>query len=179
MGNGVHAGHYGEMFNVVLFQPEIPPNTGNVIRLCANTGSTLHLVRPLGFTIDDRTLRRAGLDYDVLAQVRIHMSLDDCLRELSGSRVFCVETGSSRIYSETLFQPGDALVFGPETRGLPATVLDRFPEERRLAIPMRRGNRSINLSNTVALIVYEAWRQNAFAGGTINADAPMSPAAPE
>jgi len=170
------------MFNVVLFQPEIPPNTGNVIRLCANTGGTLHLVRPLGFAIDDRTVRRAGLDYDVLAQVRIHMSLDDCLRELEGSRVFCVETGSSRIYSEVAFQPGDAFMFGPETRGFPAKVLERFPQARRLAIPMRPGNRSINLSNTVALVVYEAWRQNAFAGGTIGVDAPaldVSPAASE
>jgi tRNA (cytidine/uridine-2'-O-)-methyltransferase len=163
MGNGIHAGHYGEMFNVVLFQPEIPPNTGNVIRLCANTGSMLHLVRPLGFELEDKALRRAGLDYDVMAQVRIHVNLDACLAELAGARVFCVETGSSRIYSEAVFQPGDALMFGPETRGLPAKVLERFPEEQRLAIPMRPGNRSINLSNTVALVVYEAWRQQGFA----------------
>ena len=163
MGNGVHAGHYGEMFNVVLFQPEIPPNTGNVIRLCANTGSVLHLVRPLGFDIQDKALRRAGLDYNDLAQVRVHASLDDCLGELGGARVFCVETGSTRIYSETAFRPGDAWLFGPETRGLPAKVLDRIPEERRLSIPMRPGNRSINLSNTVALVVYEAWRQQRFA----------------
>jgi tRNA (cytidine/uridine-2'-O-)-methyltransferase len=166
MGNGTHAGHYGEMFNVVLFQPEIPPNTGNVIRLCANTGSTLHLVRPLGFDIEDKALRRAGLDYDVMAQVRVHASLDDCLHELAEARVFCVETGSSRIYSEVAFQPGDALLFGPETRGLPAKVLERFPADRRLAIPMRPGNRSINLSNTVALVVYEAWRQQGFAGAS-------------
>ena len=163
MGNCTHAGHYGEMFNVVLFQPEIPPNTGNVIRLCANTGSMLHLVRPLGFELEDKALRRAGLDYDVMAQMRIHVSLDACLAELAGARVFCVETGSSRIYSEAVFQPGDALMFGPETRGLPAKVLERFPEEQRLAIPMRPGNRSINLSNTVALVVYEAWRQQGFA----------------
>lgn len=150
------------MFHVVLFQPEIPPNTGNVIRLCANTGSTLHLVRPLGFNLEDKTLRRAGLDYDALAQVRIHVSLDDCLRELARARVFCVETGNSRIYSDAAFLPGDAFVFGPETRGLAATVLERFPQDRRLTIPMQRGNRSINLSNTVALVVYEAWRQQGF-----------------
>jgi tRNA (cytidine/uridine-2'-O-)-methyltransferase len=150
------------MFNVVLFQPEIPPNTGNVIRLCANTGCVLHLIRPLGFDIQDKGLRRAGLDYDDLAKVRVHAGLDDCLRELAPNRMFCVETGSMRVYSSVQFQPGDALMFGPETRGLPAPVLERFAEERRLAIPMRPGNRSINLSNTVALVVYEAWRQQSF-----------------
>jgi tRNA (cytidine/uridine-2'-O-)-methyltransferase len=152
------------MFNVVLFQPEIPPNTGNVIRLCANTGSTLHLVKPLGFDIQDKALRRAGLDYDALAQVRVHASLEACLSELAGARVFCVETGSSRVYSTVEFERGDVLMFGPETRGLPQGVLDRIPADRRLAIPMRPGNRSINLSNTVALVVYEAWRQQGFAG---------------
>ena len=151
------------MFNVVLFQPEIPPNTGNVIRLCANTGCVLHLIRPLGFDIQDKGLRRAGLDYEDLAQVRVHAGLDDCLRELAPNRMFCVETGSTRVYSSVQFQPGDALMFGPETRGLPAQVLARFADERRLAIPMRPGNRSINLSNTVALVVYEAWRQQNFA----------------
>ena len=151
------------MFNVVLFQPEIPPNTGNVIRLCANTGCVLHLIRPLGFDIQDKGLRRAGLDYEDLAQVRVHAGLDDCLHELASSRMFCVETGSTRLYSSVQFQPGDALMFGPETRGLPAQVLARFADERRLAIPMRPGNRSINLSNTVALVVYEAWRQQNFA----------------
>jgi len=151
------------MFNVVLFQPEIPPNTGNVIRLCANTGCVLHLIRPLGFDIQDKGLRRAGLDYDDLAKVRVHAGLDDCLRELAPNRMFCVETGSTRVYSSVQFQPGDALMFGPETRGLPAQVLARFADERRLAIPMRPGNRSINLSNTVALVVYEAWRQQNFA----------------
>ncbi len=157
------------MFNVVLFQPEIPPNTGNVIRLCANTGSTLHLVRPLGFDIEDKAVRRAGLDYDELAQVRVHANLDACLSELAGSRVFCVETGSPRVYSAAVFSPGDALIFGPETRGLPAGVLERIPVDRRLSIPMRPGNRSINLSNTVALVVYEAWRQQGFAGAPVAA----------
>jgi tRNA (cytidine/uridine-2'-O-)-methyltransferase len=152
-----------KMFNVVLFQPEIPPNTGNVIRLCANTGSTLHLVRPLGFDIQDKAVRRAGLDYDELAQVRVHASLDACLSELAGARVFCVETGGTRIYSAAAFEPGDVLMFGPETRGLPASVLDRIPADQQLSIPMRPGNRSINLSNTVALVVYEAWRQQGFA----------------
>jgi tRNA (cytidine/uridine-2'-O-)-methyltransferase len=152
------------MFNVVLFQPQIPPNTGNVIRLCANTGSTLHLVRPLGFDIQDKAVRRAGLDYDELVEVRVHASLDACLAELAGARVFCVETGGSRLYSAAVFERGDALMFGPETRGLPAGVLQRIPVDRQLSIPMRPGNRSINLSNTVALIVYEAWRQLGFAG---------------
>jgi tRNA (cytidine/uridine-2'-O-)-methyltransferase len=152
------------MFHVVLFQPEIPPNTGNVIRLCANTGSTLHLVRPLGFDIQDKAVRRAGLDYDELAQVRVHASLDACLSQLPAARVFCVETGGPRIYSAAAFEPGDVLMFGPETRGLPASVLDRIPLDRQLSIPMRPGNRSINLSNTVALVVYEAWRQQGFSG---------------
>ena len=155
------------MFHVVLFQPEIPPNTGNVIRLCANTGSTLHLVRPLGFDIQDKALRRAGLDYDELAQVRVHASLDACLSELAAARVFCVETGGPRIYSVAAFEPGDVLMFGPETRGLPASVLERIPVDRQLSIPMRPGNRSINLSNTVALVVCEAWRQQGFSGSTL------------
>ena len=151
------------MFHVVLFQPEIPPNTGNVIRLCANSGCTLHLVRPLGFDMQGKAVRRAGLDYDELARVRVHASLDACLTELAGARVFCVETGGARIYSEAAFQAGDVLMFGPETRGLPAAVLERIQADRQLYIPMRPGNRSINLSNTVALVVYEAWRQQGFA----------------
>jgi tRNA (cytidine/uridine-2'-O-)-methyltransferase len=150
------------MFHVVLFQPEIPPNTGNVIRLCANSGCTLHLVRPLGFDMQGKAVRRAGLDYEELARVVVHASLDACLGELAGARVFCVETGGARIYSDAVFQPGDVLMFGPETRGLPAAVLERIPVDRQLYIPMRPGNRSINLSNTVALVVYEAWRQCSF-----------------
>jgi tRNA (cytidine/uridine-2'-O-)-methyltransferase len=151
------------MFHVVLFQPEIPPNTGNVIRLCANTGCTLHLVRPLGFDMQGKAVRRAGLDYDELARVRVHAGLDACLSELAAARVFCVETGGTRNYSEAAFEPGDAFVFGPETRGLPAAVLDRVAVDRRLYIPMQPGNRSINLANSVALVVYEAWRQRGFA----------------
>ena len=150
------------MFHVVLFQPEIPPNTGNVIRLCANSGCTLHLVKPLGFDIQSKAVRRAGLDYAELAQVRVHANLDACLAELSPARVFCVETGGARLYSDVAFEPGDVLMFGPETRGLPAAVLERIPAERQVHIPMRPGNRSINLSNTVALVVYEAWRQVGF-----------------
>ena len=150
------------MFHVVLYQPEIPPNTGNVIRLCANTGCTLHLVRPLGFDIQAKAVRRAGLDYEEFAKVQVHSGLDACLGELPGCRVFCVETGGTRIYSEARFEPGDVLVFGPESRGLPPSVLNRIPLERRLHIPMSPGNRSLNLSNSVALVVYEAWRQRGF-----------------
>jgi tRNA (cytidine/uridine-2'-O-)-methyltransferase len=151
------------MFHIVLFQPEIPPNTGNIIRLCANTGSTLHLVQPLGFDLERRAVRRAGLDYDELAEMRVHVSLAACLGELRDVRLFTVETSGARLYSEAAFQPGDALMFGSETRGLPAQVLERIPTERQLAIPMRAGNRSLNLSNAVAVVVYEAWRQNGFA----------------
>jgi len=151
------------MFHVVLFQPEIPPNTGNVIRLCANTGCTLHLVKPLGFDIERRAVRRAGLDYDELAEVRVHTHLDACLEEVGGARLFSVETGGSVIYSDVGFGRGDVLIFGPETRGLPASVLNRVAADRHLRIPMRSGNRSLNLSNAVALVVYEAWRQNGFA----------------
>jgi tRNA (cytidine/uridine-2'-O-)-methyltransferase len=152
------------MFHVVLFQPEIPPNTGNVIRLCANSGCVLHLVKPLGFELERRAVRRAGLDYDELAEVRVHASLEACLSESGGARVFAVETVGTRVYSEAAFAPGDVLMFGAETRGLPAAVLERVPREQQLFIPMRTGNRSINLSNTVALVVYEAWRQCAFEG---------------
>lgn len=152
------------MFHIVLFQPEIPPNTGNAIRLCANTGSTLHLVKPLGFDLYHKNARRAGLDYDDLATVRLHLSFEDCLAALAGARLFSVETSGTRLYSEGGFQPGDALIFGSERRGLPAKVLERVAPERQLTIPMRAGNRSLNLSNAVALVVYEAWRQNGFVG---------------
>ena len=152
------------MFHIVLFQPEIPPNTGNVIRLCANSGTTLHLVKPLGFELTRKAVRRAGLDYEELAQVRVHTNLPACLEALQDARLFSIETGGSRAYSDAQFKPNDALIFGPETRGLPARVLEQLPRERQLAIPMRAGNRSLNLSNAVALVVYEAWRQNRFAG---------------
>jgi tRNA (cytidine/uridine-2'-O-)-methyltransferase len=159
------------MFHIVLFQPEIPPNTGNAIRLCANTGSTLHLVKPLGFDLYHKNARRAGLDYDDLATVRLHLSFEDCLEALRGARLFSVETSGTRRYSEAGFQPGDALIFGSERRGLPAKVLERVAPERQLTIPMQAGNRSLNLSNAVALVVYEAWRQNDFLGS--GATAPL------
>ena len=152
------------MFHVVLFQPEIPPNTGNVIRLCANTGSALHLVRPLGFELTRRAVRRAGLDYAELARVSVHDSLEACLAALSGARLFSIETCGGCRYSEAGFSSGDALLFGPETRGLPAQALGHVPRDRQLMIPMRPGNRSLNLSNAVALVLYEAWRQQGFAG---------------
>lgn len=152
------------MFHVVLFQPEIPPNTGNVMRLCANAGARLHLVRPLGFDLERRAVRRAGLDYAELVNVAVHASLTECLEALGGARLFGIETGGHQPYSEATFAAGDALLFGPETRGLPQEVLARLPREHLLTIPMRAGNRSLNLSNAVALVVYEAWRQNGFAG---------------
>jgi tRNA (cytidine/uridine-2'-O-)-methyltransferase len=152
------------MFHVVLYQPEIPPNTGNVIRLCANSGSTLHLIGPLGFDLGRKAVRRAGLDYEELTAVRQHADLAACLTALRSARVFSIETQGSITYSEAQFRAGDALLFGPETRGLPAAVLAAVPAERQLHIPMQPGNRSLNLSNAVALVVYEAWRQNGFAG---------------
>jgi tRNA (cytidine/uridine-2'-O-)-methyltransferase len=153
------------MFHIVLIQPEIPPNTGNIIRLAANTGATLHLVRPLGFELTARAVRRAGLDYEELAPVRVHASIDACLEALAGARLFSIETGGETPYSEPRFQRGDALLFGAETRGLSAAALALVPPERQLMIPMRPGNRSLNLSNAVALVIYEAWRQNGFTGG--------------
>ena len=150
------------MFHVILFEPEIPPNTGNAIRLCANTGSTLHLVKPLGFRLDDKRLRRSGLDYHDVAAVKVHDDLDACLGTLGAARVFAVETGGRRRYDEVEFRAGDALLFGPETRGLPAAILARIDADQILRIPMRAASRSINLSNTVAIVVYEAWRQRKF-----------------
>jgi tRNA (cytidine/uridine-2'-O-)-methyltransferase len=152
------------MLHVVLFEPEIPPNTGNAIRLCANSGATLHLVKPLGFGLDDKSLRRSGLDYHDLASVEVHPGFDACLDKLAGARLFAVETGGRRCYSDLEYRAGDAFVFGPETRGLPPAVMDRVGREASLFIPMRGGSRSINLSNAVALVVYEAWRQLGFAG---------------
>ncbi len=153
------AGDNARMFSVILFEPEIPPNTGNIIRLCANTGSQLHLVEPLGFDLDDRKLRRAGLDYREFADIRVHQSLDDCLSALGNPRTFALSTRNSTRYDKPSFQPGDAFLFGPETRGLPADVLETFDDALRLRLPMREGNRSLNLSNSAAVVVYEAWRQ--------------------
>jgi tRNA (cytidine/uridine-2'-O-)-methyltransferase len=151
------------MIHVVLFEPEIPPNTGNVIRLCANTGATLHLIEPLGFRLDDKSLMRSGLDYHDLAEVHVHADLASCIGALDGARLLAVETDARLSYADFAYRAGDALMFGPETRGLPAHVRERIAEEHSLHIPMRPASRSLNLSNAVALVVYEAWRQLGFA----------------
>lgn len=153
------------MFSVILYEPEIPPNTGNIIRLCANTGTGLHLIEPLGFELDEPRLKRAGLDYREFASVETHASLDDCLEALDQPRVFALSTRNSTRYDRAIFREGDALLFGPETRGLPQEILDGLPPGQRLRLPMRQGNRSLNLSNSAAVVVYEAWRQLDFAGG--------------
>jgi len=153
------------MFHIVLFQPEIPPNTGNIIRLCANTGAALHLIRPLGFSLDDRRLRRAGLDYREFARIQLHDSLGDFDTEIHPGRMFGCSTRGVRRYSDVDFQAGDALLFGPETRGLPKEVLEGLPTDHSVRIPMLSGNRSLNLSNAVAIILYEAWRQQGFKYG--------------
>ena len=152
-------------FHIILYQPEIPPNTGNVVRLAANTGATLHLIQPLGFRTDDKALRRAGLDYAEFAAVQIHKDLPACRDELAGSRLFALTTRGDTCYGTPAFRPGDAFLFGPESRGLPAELLAELPSERRLRLPMLPGNRSINLSNTVAVVIFEAWRQNSVVGG--------------
>ena len=158
------------MFHVILHRPEIPPNTGNVIRLCANTGAHLHLVRPLGFDLDDRQLRRAGLDYHEYAAMQVHDDLDAALAAIAGAngtppRVFALSTRGRVRFDTTAYRSGDAFLFGSETAGLPPDVLDAIPEAQRLRLPMRPGNRSLNLSNTVAVVVFEAWRQAGFDGG--------------
>ena len=152
------------MFNVILHQPEIPPNTGNVIRLCANTGAQLHLVRPLGFDLADKQLRRAGLDYHEYADLRVHDDLATCLQTLPGARLFAFSTKGTRLYNEVSYQAGDALLFGSETSGLPPDVWQSLSSEQCLRLPMLPHNRSLNLSNAVAVVVYEAWRQCEFTG---------------
>ena len=152
------------MFHIVLFEPEIPPNTGNVMRLCANTGMQLHLIHPLGFVLDDKKLRRAGMDYRDTATVTEHDSLEDFIGQVQPKRVFACTTRGTQNYSEVVYKDGDALLFGPETRGLPQKVLDSLPAEQCLRVPMQPDSRSLNLSNTVAVILYEAWRQQDFAG---------------
>lgn len=154
------------MFSVILYEPEIPPNTGNIIRLCANTGASLHLIEPLGFELDEKRLRRAGLDYREFVSVQTHASLDACIETLEQPRVFALSTRNSTRYDQAEFREGDALLFGPETRGLPLEVLDGLPLEQRLRLPMQEGNRSMNLSNAAAVVVFEAWRQLGFAGGS-------------
>jgi tRNA (cytidine/uridine-2'-O-)-methyltransferase len=153
------------MLHVILYQPEIPPNTGNIIRLCANTGCGLHLVEPLGFALDDARLRRAGLDYHEWADLRVHASLEDCLAALAPARLLAVSTRGTQRYDRVGYRTGDALMFGPETRGLPSDVLESVPPAQRVRLPMRPGQRSLNLSNAVAVLVFEAWRQLGFEGG--------------
>jgi tRNA (cytidine/uridine-2'-O-)-methyltransferase len=158
------------MFDVILHQPEIPPNTGNVIRLCANTGTRLHLVEPLGFALDDARLRRAGLDYHEYAALNVHASLEAAFEAITAHnetplRVFALSTRGATRHDAPRYQPGDAFLFGAETRGLPEDVIAAVPPEQRLRLPMRPGSRSLNLSNSVAVVVYEAWRQQDFAGG--------------
>ncbi|MPS33970.1 tRNA (cytidine(34)-2'-O)-methyltransferase [Stenotrophomonas acidaminiphila] len=150
---------------VILYQPEIPPNTGNVIRLCANTGARLHLIEPLGFDLSDRQLKRAGLDYHEYARLQVHPDLDTALARIAPSRLFAMSTRASVRYDTVRFADGDAFLFGPETRGLPQALLDALPAGHRLRLPMQPDNRSLNLSNSVAVVVFEAWRQHGFAGG--------------
>lgn len=153
------------MLHVVLYQPEIPPNTGNVIRLCANSGARLHLIRPLGFALDDARLRRAGLDYHEYAQLAVHDSLDAFLAAAAPRRLYALSTRGRVRYTDVQYAPDDAVLFGAETRGLPQELIDALPPERCLRLPMRPGNRSLNLSNAVAVVAYEAWRQQGFDGG--------------
>jgi tRNA (cytidine/uridine-2'-O-)-methyltransferase len=152
------------MLDIVLYQPEIPPNTGNIIRLCANSGCSLHLIEPLGFDLDDKKLRRAGLDYREFANVRLHPDLAAYRQQLGNSRLFAVTTRASQAYHQVHYQAGDALLFGPETRGLPAQVLEELGPDHCIRIPMMHGSRSLNLSNATALVAYEALRQLGFEG---------------
>ncbi len=152
------------MLHVILYQPEIPPNTGNIIRLCANTGCRLHLIRPLGFTLEDKQLIRAGLDYHEFAKLRVYDDLSDCLTAFDPARVFALTTKGSQPFHQLSYQAGDAFLFGPESRGLPQEVLSLFRTEQRVRLPMLPDNRSLNLSNTVAVAVFEAWRQQGFSG---------------
>lgn len=153
------------MFNIILHQPEIPQNTGNIIRLCANTGTQLHLIKPLGFVLRDRQLHRAGLDYHEFASIKTHVNWNDCRRALKGNRIFAITTTGKTHYDKINYSQGDAFLFGSETSGLPDVIMDSFPASMRLRIPMVTDSRSLNLSNTVAVIIYEAWRQIGFQNG--------------
>lgn len=154
------------MFHIVLFEPEIPPNTGNIIRLCANTGVHLHLIEPLGFELDDSRLKRAGLDYHEYARLQVHADLDSFIAAVQPTRVFALSThGKTHFYQHT-YQPGDAFLFGPESRGLPKSLREAMPAQQVVRIPLQPGNRSLNLSNAAAIVVYEALRQHGFAGLT-------------
>ena len=150
--------------DVLLYQPEIPPNTGNAIRRCANTGARLHLIEPLGFDLEDKQLRRAGLDYHEYARLQVHASLEAALASVKPRRLFALSTRGTQRYDQPHYRSGDAFLFGPETRGLPQATLDALPETQRLCLPMQPGNRSLNLSNAVAVTVFEAWRQLGFPG---------------
>lgn len=153
------------MFHIVLFEPEIPPNTGNIIRLCANTGAQLHLVEPLGFKLEDKQLKRAGLDYHEYATLKVHKSWEDCKAALAGKRMFALTTKGSTRHSDIKFEKDDVFVFGPETRGLPEEIRAEFSPEHRVRLPMLPDSRSLNLSNSAAVLLYEAWRQIGFKGG--------------
>jgi len=153
------------MFNIVLFEPEIPPNTGNIIRLCANTGAQLHLVKPLGFALENKQLKRAGLDYHEYANLQIHENWEACKAALAGHRMFAITTKGSANYAQSQFKEGDVFVFGPETRGLPEEIRNEFEPTNRLRLPMLPESRSLNLSNSAAVLLYEAWRQIEFKGG--------------
>jgi len=153
------------MFNIVLYEPEIPNNTGSIIRLCANSGSTLHLIHPLGFTLDDKRLRRAGLDYREWVDVQEYQSLNDFKSVIQPTRIFSCTTKASQYFSDVLYEPGDTLLFGPESRGLPQFLLDESSPEQLIRIPMLPESRSINLSNAASIILYEAWRQQGFLRG--------------
>ncbi len=153
------------MFHIVLFEPEIPPNTGNIIRLCANTGAALHLVKPLGFSLEDKQLKRAGLDYHEYSTMQVHENWNACKAALAGKRLFAITTKGSARHSEIQFKADDVFVFGPETRGLPEEIRAEFTAEHRLRLPMLPDSRSLNLSNSAAVLLYEAWRQIGFEGG--------------
>ena len=155
------------MLDIVLYEPEIPANTGNIIRLCANTGAHLHLIQPLGFDLDDKKLRRAGLDYHEWVNIRQYAALDDYLERAKPKRLFALTTKGTVAHSQVQFQTGDALLFGPETRGLPAEFLNQHPDPLKLYLPMRRESRSLNLSNTVAIVLYQAWQQMGYVGAVI------------
>ena len=157
--------HFLGMFDVILYQPEIPPNTGNIIRLCANTGARLHLVKPLGFSLDDKQLVRAGLDYHEFATLSVYENWTECAERFKASRLFAVSTRNTQRYDQVAYTEGDAFLFGPETRGLPTALRESFAESRRIRVPMLPDSRSLNLSNAVAVVVYEAWRQVGFTKG--------------
>ncbi len=153
------------MLHIILYQPEIPPNTGNIMRLCANMGASLHLIEPLGFRLEEKRLRRAGLDYRDWIEVQRHARLEDCLPLLETGRLFACTTKAGRRHDQVEYRPGDALLFGPESRGLPQAVLEMLPQRQRIRIPMRPHSRSLNLANAVSVVAYEAWRQLGFRGG--------------